>query len=207
MLQGKTLREFCEELGSAAPTPGGGSAAALVGALSAALVAMVANLTIGKEKYAELEDEMTNVCCAVTELKDKLLGAIDEDKAAFDQVMAAYRMPQGTEQEKVIRREAIEKALKCAAAVPLEVTRYAYEILTLAKTVAEKGNPNAVSDAGAAAVFAEAAAKAAILNVKINLSSIVDRHYAKELGEAAESLLVKCEILKNKVLHKVESTF
>lgn len=205
MLVEKKITEFIELLASDSPAPGGGSTVALAGALGAALVSMVTNLTLGREKFAGVEDDMKNIRDAAADLQQKLLKAVDEDKAAFDQVMAAYKLPRETAKEKEIRQEAIEKALKCAASIPLEVARYAYEVLQLSKTVAEKGNPNAVSDAGVAALLADAAAKGAILNVKINLSSIKDKQFARDLGEAADSLFVKCEMLKNKVVYKVES--
>jgi formiminotetrahydrofolate cyclodeaminase len=207
MLIEERVDKYIDLLASGEPTPGGGSTAALAGALSAALISMVANLTIGREKYRDVEGELSNIRDAAVELIERLKKAVDEDKAAYDQVMASFRMPKEKEKEKEVRAAAVQQAVKCAAGVPLEVARFCYELLQLAKIAAEKGNPNAASDAGVAALMADAAAKSAILNVRTNLSLIKDDAFVRELKDVCDTLFVKCEMLKNKILYSIEEKF
>lgn len=204
------LTGFLGELASDSPTPGGGSVAALCGAVGAALNSMVANLTIGKKKYAEVEDEMKDALAGSETLRVELSQMIDEDAAAFDRVMAALRMPKDSDEQKAARREALETALVDAATVPLAVMEMCLGVLRLAKPVAEKGNVNAVSDAGVAALVARAGVHAAGLNVLINLGGIrsekhrpfVEKARAaiSELGADADCM---CDEVQNIVVPKV----
>lgn len=166
------LTGFLGELASDSPTPGGGSVAALCGALGAALNSMVANLTIGKKKYADVEDKMKETLAATETLRVELAQMIDEDAAAFDKVMAALKMPKETDDEKATRKAVLQLALVDAATVPLAVMEMCVGVIKLARPVAEHGNVNAVSDAGVAALVGRAGVHAAGLNVLINLGGI-----------------------------------
>ncbi|RMF82791.1 MAG: methenyltetrahydrofolate cyclohydrolase [Nitrospirae bacterium] len=142
---------------------------------------MVANLTVGKKKYAEVEEEMRGVATAAECLRERLLLLMDRDTEAFDRVMACYRMPQEDEAQKEARQRALQEALEQAAEAALEICRAAHEAMPLAQAVAERGNAMLVSDAGCAAAFAEAALAAALLTVKINCNALADRKRAEEL--------------------------
>jgi formiminotetrahydrofolate cyclodeaminase len=167
-----TLSDFLADLASDSPAPGGGSVAALSGALAAGLTSMVANLTIGKPKYAEAEADMRSVLARSEALRLELEQLIEEDKQAFDRVMAAMKLPRETAADQAARSAALQSALVDAASVPLEVMGKCVEVIALARVAAEKGNRNAVSDAGVAALMARAGTHAARLNVAINLPGI-----------------------------------
>ncbi len=182
-------RAYVEALGSGRATPGGGSASALAGALSAALSGMVARLTTGRTAYAEVEEEMQDVIARAEALAGRLMTLMDADGEAFESVMAAYRMARGTSQEADARRQAIQDALREAARVPLQVMRSATELLELAAAAAERGNASAVSDAGVASILAQAAARGAALNVEINVLGLRDLEEGDRIrAEAAELL-------------------
>lgn len=182
------VNDFLCELASASPTPGGGSVAALSGALGAALTSMVCNLTIGKKKYADVEDDMKAVIERSEVLRLELTALIEEDAAAFDKVMDAMRLPKESDDEKKARRMAIQSALVDAASVPLGVMAACVSVVRIAKAVAEKGNRNAVSDAGVAALMGRAGAHAARLNVLINLGGITAEEHAGFVTEAREGI-------------------
>ncbi|MEP6775599.1 MAG: cyclodeaminase/cyclohydrolase family protein, partial [Chloroflexota bacterium] len=167
-----TVTDFIEELASANPTPGGGSASALVGALGAALVEMACNLTVGREKFRDVEDELKAVLARSTELRVALLAAVDEDTSAFDKVSRAYKMPKISDTDKQARTAAIQQALKDATIVPLGVAQAAMETSQLALIALEKSNPSVASDARVARALALAAREGAAANVEINLNSI-----------------------------------
>jgi glutamate formiminotransferase/formiminotetrahydrofolate cyclodeaminase len=179
---------FLEALASDEPTPGGGSAAAYAGAMGAALVEMVARLTIGKVKYNDVEERMREIAQQAASLRDDLTAAARDDAAAFDGVMAAFRLPKENEQEREKRSEAIEQATLHAAEVPLLVAEKAVRTLELAVEVAGKGNLNAISDAGAAGAMAASAFQAASMNVQINLSGIKGEKETKRLGKSLHKL-------------------
>ena len=204
MLMDKKVSNFLEELASNAPTPGGGSVAALAGALGAALVSMVANLTIGKKKYEEVEGDIKRILSSSEKLRYELSQLIEEDVKVFNNFMATYKLPQETEEEKRIKAETIQKSLIEAARVPLQVAYKCLDILNLAREIAEKGNVNVVSDAGVAALMAEAALESAILNVKINLRMIKDEKVRTELSSSIKEILLKEKGQKEKVLEIVE---
>jgi len=186
------LKDFIEELSSDSPAPGGGSVAALAGALSSALSSMVCNLTIGKEKYKDVEYDMEKILDRVEDIRERFMELIDRDTEAFNRVMDAFKLPKNTEEEKKIRKEKIQDALKGAALVPLETARMCAEMIELCKEIAEKGNKNSITDVGVAAIMAKAGLESAILNVKINLKLISDERFI-------ESLLYEIDVLKNNI--------
>lgn len=198
-----TVEDFIQETSSSSPAPGGGSIAALNAASSAALIEMVAHLTIGKEKYAVVEEEMKGVAAKAGELKNKFLALIDEDSNAFNKIMAAFKMPKDTEEAKKVRHEAIQEATKGAALVPFTVGKTADELFALAEAVIERGNSNAVTDGAVAAMNARAAVRGAFLNVKINLGSIKDEAFVadlqKKMAEIEDSVDAKEQALLGKV--------
>ncbi|GAH10885.1 unnamed protein product, partial [marine sediment metagenome] len=161
MLIDKKVSNFLNELASNLPTPGGGSVAALAGALGAALISMVGNLTVGKKKYEDVEEDIKKILSSSEKLRYELSQLIEEDVKVFNNFMATYKMPKETEDEKRIRAEKIQKSLIEAAKVPLRVAYKCLDILSLSKEVAEKGNINVVSDAGVAVLMAEAALESA----------------------------------------------
>ncbi|GAF75179.1 unnamed protein product [marine sediment metagenome] len=204
MLIDKKVSNFLNELASNSPTPGGGSVAALAGALGAALISMVGNLTVGKKKYEDVEEDIKKIISSSEKLRYELSQLIEEDVKVFNNFMATYKMPKETEDEKKIRTEKMQEALIKAAKVPLRVAYKCLDILSLSKEVAEKGNINVVSDAGVAALMAEAALESAILNVKINLKMIKDEKIKEELSSSIQELLLKEKGQKEKVLEIVE---
>ena len=189
MIVDRSIREFLGELASSAPTPGGGSAAALVGAVGAALLAMVGNLTAGKKGYEAVDRSMRDLVAESDRLRGELARLADEDVRVFGEVMAAYRMPRGDDAERAARRDAIQSALLDATDAPLKLARVCAEVIDLAATAAEEGNSNVVSDAGVGVVAAHAALRAAALNVWINAGSIDDREFADRAVAELERLL------------------
>jgi len=174
----QTLRSFLDALASSAPAPGGGAAAALMGATGAALVSMVCNLTIGKPKYAEVEGEMRALLAKCEALRLRIEKMMEDDQTVFNTLMAAYGLPKQTDAEKAQRKQAIQDALKRATEVPLACARACAEVVALSREAAEKGNLQVVSDAGVAVAAAEAGLKSAALNVWINVPSIDDKAFA-----------------------------
>lgn len=189
MLTDKSITKFLDELASSSPAPGGGSVAALSGALGAALTSMVSNLTVGKKKYLDVEAEMKNVLPQSEELRQRFTVLIDRDTNAFNKVMEAFSLPKDTDDQKALRTAAIQEATKEAALVPLEVMKHVIDGLALAKVVAEKGNLNSASDAGVSALMMGAAMEGAALNVQINLSGIQDMDFVGWKTEEVASLL------------------
>jgi glutamate formiminotransferase/formiminotetrahydrofolate cyclodeaminase len=186
---GETLGAFVASIASSAPVPGGGSVAAHAGALAAALAQMVAGLTIGRKKYAAVESEMKEVALHAAALVGELSALVARDAAAYSMVTAAYKLPGETPADAVRKKEAITAALLGAAEVPLQTALACVRVLDLAVTVATKGNPNAVSDAGVAALLAEAACRGAVYNVRINVSALDDKTKGARLLEECRRLL------------------
>lgn len=182
------IDEFLEDLASNKPAPGGGSAAAVAGGLAAALSSMVANLTIGKEKYEEVEDEFQGILKEANELREEFLETISEDIRAYNTVMDAYGAPRNTPEEKEERKEAIQEALKGATEPPFKMAELALEVMDLANKCAVSGNSHAVTDAGASAILAEATVRTSLLNVDINLSSISDEDFVSEKTKKRNAL-------------------
>lgn len=173
-LADSSLAGFTYELASASPAPGGGSAAALSGAVGAALVAMVCRLTIGRKSYLNVSGEFESMLPRADALRTELLELMQQDTDAYSAVMEAYQLPKESDVEKSERSQAIQEALKHAANVPLHVATACAEILEMGESAASRGNKNAASDAGAGALMAEAGLRAAVLNVEINLGLIQD---------------------------------
>lgn len=201
----KDLRDFANAVSSDSPAPGGGSVAALAGALGAALAAMVANLTIGKKNYDAFWEEMKTVAIHAQQFKDELLRAVDRDTEAFNQVMAALALPKKSADQMAQREQAVEQATKNACLVPLEVMKNALEVLKLARIVAESGNTNAVSDAGVAALTALAAVQGAALNVKINLPGLKDREFVGQMLAEVQRIGDEATALQQQTLETVHS--
>lgn len=198
------LIDFIEEVASKKPVPGGGSVAATAGALSAALLSMVCGLTIGKRKYKEVEDELKEVLKKVEKIIEELKELVVKDAESYQGVMDARKLTRHTETEEKRREEAIQDATKLAASVPLKVMEKSLEILNLSKTVAEKGNLNAVSDAGVAALMAKTAILGAGYNVKINLGSLEDENFVQQTKKTMENLEKEAENLSKEVERIVE---
>ena len=187
------------------PVPGGGSIAALNGALASALAAMVANLTIGKKKYAEVQEDMQAIAQEAERLMGDFTADIDRDSDAYDRVFACFKMPKETDEEKAARSAAIQEATKYAAQVPLEVARRACALMPLIAEVALKGNQNAVTDACVAMMSARNAVLAAVLNVRINLSSLKDAELVTRLQAEADGLEQQACQQEQALLNKVKA--
>jgi glutamate formiminotransferase / formiminotetrahydrofolate cyclodeaminase len=188
LLAKKSLREFANELSMDSPAPGGGSASALCGALSAALSSMVANLTVGKKGYEKMFDEMKKTSVRAQQLKDEMLILVDADAEAFNKVMDALRAPKTTEDQKKERDAAVESATREATLVPFRVLELSAELLKLAKKAAQKGNRNSLSDAGVAALAARTAAEGAYYNIRINLPGLKDQAFKEKIKRRATAL-------------------
>ncbi len=188
-IKDKSVQAFVDELASKAPTPGGGSAAAVMGAQAAALISMVCNLTIGKPKYIEVEVEMQSLLTRSEALRETLTGMIKADVEVFDRLMATYGLPKDSDKEKSVRSEAIQSALKEAAIVPLMCANACAEVIVLSRIAAEKGNVGVISDAGVAVMAAYGALKSAALNVYINAGGLKDRAFADAKLAELEAIL------------------
>jgi len=197
---------FLAAVASSDPVPGGGSVAAYAGALAAALTRMVAGLTLGKKKYAAVEAEIGVIASGAEALMAKLEGLVATDAAVYAEVSAAYKMPKGTEAEIDARKHAITTALLAAAEVPLETARACAGVADLAADVAAKGNTNAITDAGVAALLAEAGCKAAAYNVRINVASLDDRSRGDHIANEAIELVKRTEAQAKTVAQRVESS-
>lgn len=199
-----SIAAFTAEVASPSPTPGGGGVAAHAASLAAALAQMVAGVTVGRKKYATVEDEMRRIVQRGGQLSDALATLVDRDVEAYTAVTAAYRLPRVTDREIADRSAAITRALLSATAVPLEIARLSVDVCELAVAGATKGNANAVSDAGVAALLAEAACCAAAYSVRINVAGLADRSQgAAEVAEAAE-LVRRASELAAAALDRVE---
>ncbi len=198
------LREYLEKLASEAPTPGGGSASGVVGSLAAALVAMVGRLTAGKLEDEGLRGQLQRLVAEADELRSQLLGLADEDEAAFDRVMATYKLPKTTDEEKERRKAAVQEALKGATEVPCRTAEACLQVLHKARVMAEHGTPTAISDVGTAAYLAEAALHSALLNVDINLKYLKDEAFRSEHARKRETLAQEAPRLREEILKLVK---
>lgn len=203
---GQSLSGFVSSVASSAPVPGGGSVAAHVGALAAALVQMVAGLTVGKKKYAAVDAEMRALALDASALVTQLSTLVSRDAAAFAEVSAAYKMPNEPADAAATRSDAVTKALIGAAQVPLETARACVRAAELAVVVANKGNTNAASDAGVAALLAEAGVRGAALNVRINVASLDDKSRGSSLLEEANRLVRQAGDRAKAAMEAVERT-
>ena len=204
MLLELRLDDFLRELSSKASVPGGGSVSAVTGAMAAALISMVCNLTTGNKEYADVEERIKGIVEKSENLRDELSKLIDKDADAFSDVIHAIKMPKETEEDKVLRHEAIQHALQKAALVPLKTMELSKDALLLAREVAECGSKNAISDAGVAAILADAAIKAAKINVDINLASIEDAEFTDKIAKKCDDILAEIDGVLDECLEIVE---
>lgn len=188
MLADMYLKDFLNKTASSEAVPGGGSVAALSSALAASLTTMVANLTIGKKKYLEVNDEMLDIVEKLELRKNEFVQLIDKDANSFDSVLQAFKMPKETDEEKELRTESIQIGMKYAAKVPLGVAIETSKLFKSIEYVVVNGNSNAVTDGLVAAMMARTAIKSALYNVKINLSSIKDVEYVEEMAMQVNEL-------------------
>ena len=189
MIKDASIEDFLETLASRSPTPGGGSVVAVMGAMGAALVAMVCHLTIGKLHYEAVSEEMEAILHEVDAVRATLLDFLRADVEAFDAVMAAYGLPKVTDEEKGARSAAIQRALKGATRVPLDCAKASRRVIELSLLVAEHGNTNVITDAGVAALAAHAALKSSALNVRVNTGSIKDSDFVRDSLEELDALM------------------
>ncbi len=204
-LTDKPVTNFLSELASNAPAPGGGSVAALSGALGAALISMVCNLTLGKKKYAGVQADIKDLLSKSEALRQELADLLEEDVKAYTAYSVAAKMPRGTDEEKTERTNAMQAALKVATDVPLRIAEAASKVMDLCMPAAEKGNVWAVSDAGVAVLMAEAALRSSALNVLINLGSIKDQDFVAEKRAHLESLLLGKGDMRDQIYDYVAS--
>ncbi len=183
-----TVEDFVGQLASDNPTPGGGSASALAGAMAASMVEMACNLTVGREKFRDVEEQLKVVLERAGVLREKLLAAVDEDTEAYNAVSQSYKLPRATDAEKAERTAAIQAALKQATEVPLGVAQAAMETSHLAIIAIQKSNPNVASDARVARLLADAAREGAVANVEINLGSITDSDFVSRVKDELDGL-------------------
>ncbi len=207
VLASMPVDRFVDEVSSDSPAPGGGSVAALAGSLSAALAAMVANLTVGKKGYEDAWKELVEAAVRAQQLKDQLMRTVDEDTAAFNSVMAATRLPKGTPEQQAARSQALEDGYQAATSVPLQTARFCLEALRIALQVAMKGNVNSASDAGVAALMARAGVEGSVLNVLTNLGSVKDEAFRQSCQRETEDLLLEATALHERAVARVKSTF
>jgi formiminotetrahydrofolate cyclodeaminase len=200
VLKNLSIVDYLAKTASGDPVPGGGSSAALNAALAAALIEMVANLTIGRKGFEAIDSEMRAVAEKASGLRSKLTADVDRDSDSYAQVLKAFQMPKATEAEKAARSRAVQDAFKQAALVPLGVAREAVAIMDLGRAVISKGNPNAASDGAAGVLAARMAARAAVYNVRINLGSIKDEAFISELRREADRLEAKAEAREKEIL-------
>ena len=204
-IKDKSIQLFLEELASKSPTPGGGSVSALMGAQAAALVSMVCNLTIGKEKYAEVESVMITLLGEAEALREKLMTLIAADVDTFNNLMSAYALPKESDAEKTRRSEVIQQALKLATQVPLECARACAEVVKLSRIAAQNGNLVVISDAGAAVMSAYGGLKSASLNVYINTNNLKDSDFVKSTLLDLESILKDVDVLAEEIFQIVRA--
>lgn len=181
--------EYVEVLSNKDPIPGGGNASALVGAIGMSLGEMVGSLTLGRKKYKDVEPEIREFMDSANELRARMLRLAEEDSKVFEPLAAAYRMPKNTEEEIALKEEVMEKVLKDACEVPLEIMKACCEAIDLVKEFAYKGTSTAISDAGVGVIFAKAALQGAALNVFINTKSMKDRKLANTYNKKADKML------------------
>lgn len=205
MLADLTIREFLAETAGSAPVPGGGSISAFNGAIATALTEMVANLTIGKKKYAEVEGQMKAIAVEAAAIRDRLVDYIDEDSEAYNRVFAAFKLPKETEEEMAERSRVIQEATKEAALVPMKVAEEVGSVMETIIYVAHKGNRNAVTDACVAMMAARTCVLGALLNVRINLGSIEDEAFVKRLTQKADHLEAEAYRIEKKLLDWVKT--
>lgn len=198
MLEQRTT-EFLEVLSSAEPVPGGGGASAAVGAFASALGMMVANLTVGKKKYADVEEEIIEIRSRLETLREELVTLTDKDAEAFEPLSRAYGLPKETQEQKEEKERVMEKALYEASIVPLQIMQTVSKVMELLKVLGEKGSRIAVSDVGVAVLFARAALEGASLNIYINTRLMKDREQAEKLNKESDDLITEARRLQEEI--------
>lgn len=204
MLTNQKITDFLQKTASGTPLPGGGSVSALSGALGAGLTEMVANLTVAKKGYEAVENEMKEIAETVRNLREKLVTEVDQDSNAYNDVLAAFKLPRTTEEEKEQRTQAIQDAMKNAARVPLAVAYDALQVMDLAEKVIRNGNRNAVSDGAVGAMMARTAVLGALFNVKINLASVKDKAFVEEMMRQVNKLESRVHEREKEILSHVK---
>lgn len=204
-LVGMTLTEFAEETSSESPAPGGGSVAAYCGAIGVSLGTMVANLSAHKRGWDERWEEFSEWAEKGHAYQQRLLHLVDEDTAAFNKIIDAFRMAKGTDEEKATRHQAIQDATKYAVEIPMEVARTCFSSMEIMKVMSEIGNPNSVTDAGVGALCARTGVRGAVMNAQINLGDLEDESYKASIVEECDQLLAKAEELESAIMKEVQS--
>ncbi len=203
----KPVNDFLDDLASSSPAPGGGSVSALAGALGASLVSMMCHLTLGKKKYADVEEDVKIILSKSEKLRDQLTSLIDKDTVAFNLVMTAFAMPKETDEQKEARAKAVESATKQATMVPFLVMQMSQDAVTLCEEIASKGNVHAISDAGVAAAMIAASCRGAYYNVRINLTSLKDTDFIEDIKAQSTDILDEVEFKSKRITAFVESKF
>lgn len=207
MLVDKSIKDFLKETASDNPAPGGGSVAALNGALGAALGAMVCNLTIGREKYLVYDAEFKKILSQLEQNVTKLQQLVDDDTNAFNDVMKAFKLPKDTDEQKATRSEAIQQGYKKAISVPLDTAQTALKTLAVMEYIVTNGNQNAITDGAVGALASQTAIKGALMNVKINLTSIKDQNYKNDVKKTIAEIEKSMNNYITTVNAIVEKTF
>lgn len=204
MLVDLTVKDFLDKVAGNDPVPGGGSLAALNGAIASALAAMVAGLTIDKKGYEAQDEIMRRIQALAIEKKDGFLSDVDRDSDAYNQVFGCFKMPKATDEEKAARSAAIQEATRFAALVPMQVARNAYELMDIIADVARQGNRNAVTDACVAMMSARSAVLGALMNVRINLGSLKDKAFVAQLQSEADELERNASLKEKELLDAIK---
>ncbi len=199
------IRKYLDDAAAKLPAPGGGSIAGAIGALGASMAAMVANFTIGKKKYADVEGEMRIILELVEAERENLTELIDADVTAYGEVSAAYGMPKGNDEEKSSRSSAIKDACRIAMSSPMDTARCCAKIAAACERLVDIGNKNLITDVGVSVLAVDAACQAAALNVEINLGSIGDDKFAAETQKELDSLLKETAKIAKSVMTKVKN--
>ncbi|MDD6456288.1 MAG: cyclodeaminase/cyclohydrolase family protein [Lachnospiraceae bacterium] len=200
-----TIEQFVSELASKAPVPGGGGAAALGGAVGSALGGMVGNLTVGKKKYADVEERVLQVLSEADRLQQELLYLMEEDSRAFEPLSRAYGMPKATEAERAAKEQVMEVALRDASLVPLQIMETAGQMLDLLEELAQIGSRLAISDVGVGVQFCRSAVLGASMNIFINTKMMKDRNLAEQLNEKAEQLIAEKSVQADRIFEEVKA--
>ena len=201
----KSCTDFLSVLSSAAPVPGGGGASALVGAVGVALGSMVGNLTLGKKKYERVQEDIKTILEKAEALRTELSALVEKDAEAFEPLSKAYGLPKNTDEEKRYRDEVMEKALKLACAVPMEIMEKSLEAMDLHEELVRKGTRIAISDVGVGVLFCKSALLGASLNVFINTKLMKDRTYAGQINEKAEKMICDGSSKADRIYREVEA--
>ena len=199
-----SIRNYLDEISSSSPTPGGGNVSAFSGAVACSLGIMVCNLTIGKKKYVDVEEEMKDMKFELAVAKEEFLNLAERDNQAFEKVMESFKLPKDSDEQKKERSSKIEAATLEAAEVPAEVLKNCSKLISLFQSLAEKGNQNSVSDAGVAASLIATAAEGAFLNVLINCSSLSNQTVAREILKKNEIMLEEVKELTKTIIAEIK---